>query len=167
MKKRMKLVLSFLLITAFVNAQTICINAGQSLFPGTYANIRYEHYTNSDINVAGGLFLESSNKHNLRYRCYGMDLLAQYASSRDNENTFVFKGSVGATLQIENEPWVYKDWPLAKRLNYGLLAECAGQVNLSDAFGVSLFAQQKIFFNKLLSATHFIFGLGLSYRLSQ
>jgi hypothetical protein len=52
MKKRMKLVLSFLFITAFVNAQTICISAGQSLFPGTYAGIRYEHYTNSDINVA-------------------------------------------------------------------------------------------------------------------
>ena len=148
-------------------SQTIELRAGQTLFPGMYAAFRYEHPSNSEINLAGGLYLESANKYNLRYRCYGAEILAQYTSDHDNENLFSFKASLGGIIQIENEPWVYKDWNIPKRLNYGIAAEAAGILNLSDAFALSVFGQQKFLFNKILGTTHFLFGAGLSYRLSQ
>jgi hypothetical protein len=170
MKRLVKVLLGicFLLAESFsCFCQELELRGGATIMPGIYTSLRYEHYTNSELNVAGGLFMESSNKNNLRYRSYGLDLLTQYSSDRDNENSFSFKVSTGVVLQIENEPWIYKDWKLAQRLNYGLIAEGAGFLRLSDAFSISLFAQQKFLFNKILATTHFLFGMGLSYRLSQ
>jgi opacity protein-like surface antigen len=147
-------------------SQTFELRAGQTLFPGLYAAMRYEHPSNSEINLAGGVYIESANRYNLRYRCYGAEFLAQYSTDRENENTFSFKAGLGVNIQIDNEPWVYKDWNIPKRMNYGLVAEGGGVLNLSDAFAISVFAQQKYFFNKILGTTHFLFGLGLSYRIS-
>jgi len=169
MKKRKihATMLVLLLAISFLQSfsQTIEVSAGQTLFPGLYGGLRYAHPTNSELNIAGGLFLESSNQHNLRYRCFGLDLLAQYSSDRENENVFSFKTSLGTSLQIENEPWVYKDWGIPQKINYGLIGELQGVINLTDAFSISAFGQQKFLFNKILGTTHFIFGLGLSYKL--
>jgi hypothetical protein len=155
------------LVISFLKSfpQTLEIRAGQTLFPGIYTGVRYEHPTNSEVNVAGELFLESANKYNLRYRCYGAEILALYSSDHNNENIFAFKTGLGACVQIENEPWVYKDWNIPKRMNYGVTVEASGTLNLSDAFSLSLFGQQKFLFNKILGTTHFIFGLSLSYKL--
>jgi hypothetical protein len=135
------------------------------LFPGLYAAIRYEHPSNSEINLAAGAYLESANKYNLRYRCYGAEIFAQYSSHHENENLISFKTALGACVQVENEPWVYKDWNIPKRINYGILLDEAGVIHLSEAFALSIFAQQKFFFNTILGTTHFLFGIGLSYRL--
>lgn len=151
----------------FCSAQTFQLRGGQSLFPGLYAALRYEHPSNSEINLAGGVYLETANKYNLRFRCYGAEIMAQFSSDRENENLFSFKTALGANVQVENEPWVYKDWDIPKRMNYGFVADGACVLNLSDAFSISIFAQQKFLFNKKLGNTHFVFGVGLSYRLSQ
>jgi hypothetical protein len=157
----------FLFKCHFGFSQNLELRAGKTLFPGMYTSFRYEHRTNTEINLIGEVFSETSNKNNLRYRVYGINLLAQYSSDRENENTFSFNAGLGGSLQIENEPWVYKDWGIPKRLNYGLIAELASILTLSDAFAICVYAQQKYFFNKHLGTTHFLFGVGLSYHLSQ
>ncbi len=160
---------TLLLLAFFANSfsQIVEIRGGKTLLPGIFASARYEHFTNSELNLAGGVFHESSNKNNLRYRCAGIDLLGQYSSDREMESILSYKAGIGANLQIENEPWVYKEWNGSQRVNYGIIGEVAGVIHLTEAFDVSVFSQQKFFFNKKLGTTHFLFGIGLSYHFNQ
>lgn len=148
-------------------SQEIELRGGATIMPGIYTSLRYEHYTNSAVNLAGGVFLEGSRKNRLSYSAMGVDLLAQYKTATDDRPVFSFKGGLGATGELVQEPWVYKDIGVSRRINYGVLADAAGVLRLTDAFSLSAFVQQKILFNKLTGSTHFIFGLGISYSLSQ
>ncbi len=167
MKKRMKMVLCILLLiaeslTGF--SQSIELRGGQSIFPANYVSLRYNHYTNSEVNISGGVFTESSRKNRLHYNVYGADLLGQYASSCDGDDSkFSYRAGLGATCQLESEPWVYKDMNTGQKINYGLLGELAGEWNMTNVFSLSVFVQQKYLFNKDLGTKHFVFGLGLAY----
>ncbi len=170
MKQKVKwmLWLCFLLAESLSSiSQEIELRGGLSLLPGVYAAPRYEHYTNSSVNIAGGVFLENSKRNNLSYSSFGVDLLAQYKPDGEDNPLFTYKAAIGGTLELDQEPWVYKDWPLPKRFNYGIVTELAGVIHLTEAFGLSAFVQQKFLFNKILGTTHFFFGVSLSYRISQ
>ncbi len=170
MKQNVKVLVTicFLLTClAGIHAQEIELRGGATIMPGIYTSLRYEHYTNSAINVAGGVFLESSRKNRLSYSSKGIDLLAQYKTATDDHPQFWFKGGLGASCELVNEPWVYKDLKASSRINYGILADGAGVIRLTDAFSLSAFVQQKILFRKITGSSHFIFGIGLSYSLSQ
>lgn len=155
-----------LIFTSACSAQQIELRGGSSLFPGMVAGLRYEHYTNSMINVAGGVFVESARRKPLSYSSFGVELLAQYKSDAGEDNSlFAYKLGLGVAGELQSEPWVYKDWPLVRRLNYGVLLDGAVVIHLSEAFGLSALVQQKFLFNKILGTTHFLFGIGLSYHL--
>lgn len=170
MKRKVIVLLMFILFIAgsFSSySQEIELRGGATIMPGVYTSLRYEHSTNSAINLAGGVFLERSRKNQLLYSSMGVDLLAQYKIVTDDHPVFSFKGGLGATCELVKEPWVYKDLSTSQRINYGILGDMAGVLWLTDAFGISLFVQQKILFRKITGSTHFIFGIGLSYSLSQ
>ncbi|MEO8172437.1 MAG: hypothetical protein ABI581_05120, partial [Sediminibacterium sp.] len=112
----------FLLNTRCVDAQTVAIRGGATLTPGVYAAFRYEHFTNSMVNLAGGLFLENSRKNRLNYSSVGIDLLAEYTTADDDQPMISGKAGIGGTCELVNEPWVYKDLSTVSRLNYGILA---------------------------------------------
>lgn len=171
MKKRLKGLcwISILIVESITGfSQAIEINAGRTLLPGEHAGFRYAHFTNSYVNLAGGIFVERFHRKGIGYQVYGMDLLAQYVFDRSDETNspLSFTCSIGLTGQIESEPWIYKDLPLSQRINYGLLMEGSGEWMMTEVFGLILFAQQKWLFNKHLGSTAFVFGLGLRYHLN-
>lgn len=154
-----------IMLSAVTNAQSLGLRAGHSLTPADHLSLRYEHWTNSTVNFALGCFFERNKSRGLNYSCYGLDLLAEYASSRatDSQPLFGWRGGLGATWQLESEPWLYKDIPASKRINYGLAGEGAIECYLSEVFRLSLFASQKYLLRPSLGSTRFCWGLGLTY----
>ncbi|MES2331317.1 MAG: hypothetical protein V4539_17065 [Bacteroidota bacterium] len=154
-----------ILVSLFSNAQGIGLRLGHSLTPADHLSIRYEHWTNGAINFAGAAFYERSRANSLNYSCYGIDLLGEYIHDRQNlpDHLFGWRSSLGATIQSEADPWVYKDYSLKRTLNYGLVAEGAVECYLTETFRLSLFAQQKLLLRSALGLTRFAFGLGLTY----
>ena len=73
---------------------------------------------------------------------------------------------IGPTVHVESEPWVYESLLLSKRINYGVAAEAAGELRLTDAFSLTAFVNQKFLFNKDLGRSHFVFGIGLAYHFT-
>lgn len=166
----MKSILSILFSTAFIygSSQSIEIRAGRSLIPGDYVALRYQHYTNGAINFSLSAFAERSKKSGLDYTAYGADLMAECASNREGYEAGVFglRGGIGACWQVESEPWVYRGWPLKKRMSFGLVGEIAGEWFMTSTFSLKAFTQQKILFNPDIGRYRLVFGLGLVYRLS-
>ncbi|MDB5231557.1 MAG: hypothetical protein JWN76_2362 [Chitinophagaceae bacterium] len=147
---------------ACLDAQSIELRGGHTLFPSNYESLGYEHYTNNFFNFAARAYYEKSRKSNLLYSTYGADLLVQTFLNR--EQNFSARAAFGANVQTELEPWIYQDWKASTRLNYGILAELSGNWIMTEAFSLNLFAQQKLLFNKALGLTRFAFGLGLRYQ---
>ena len=132
------------------------LRGGKTSFPGDFFSIRFQQPTNYPIQFSAKLFAESSRKHGLNYSAQGIDLLAEYPFEP-------FRIGIGPTVQIESEPWVYRNYSLAQRINYGLCGEAAAELFLTEAFSLTAFVNQKYFFNPLLGHTSFVFGIGLKY----
>lgn len=132
------------------------IRAGKTAFPGDYFAVRYEHPTNYPIQLSAKIFFERSRKNQLNYSACGLDLLAEYPFDP-------FRLGIGPTAQIESEPWVYRNYKLSQRINYGICGEAAGSLYLTEAFSLTAFANQRYFFNPLLGRTSFAFGIGIKY----
>ncbi len=158
------------IVFGFTNApaQSLGLRAGHSLTPADYLSLRYEHWTNGTVNPAAAIFYERSHANGLNYSCYGMDLLGEYASKRDaaTDPLISWRSGLGATVQNESEPWLYKSSSFVQRLNYGLVGEGAIECYLSEVFRLSLFAQQKLLLRPSLGSAQFLFGLGLTYNFS-
>lgn len=154
-------------VSMTTNAQSIGLRLGYSLTPADHLSLRYEHWTNGAINFAGSAFLEKSRTNSLQFSCYGIDLLGEYVANRGSLSDYLFgwRAGLGATIQNESEPWLYKTSSFVQRLNYGLVGEGAIECYLSEVFRVSLFAQQKLLLRSSLGTTRFLFGLGLTYNL--
>ncbi|MES2331159.1 MAG: hypothetical protein V4539_16260 [Bacteroidota bacterium] len=151
--------------SGLTNAQNIGLRLGHSLTPSDHLSLRYEHWTNSAINFSLAGFYERSKANTLNYSCYGIDLLGEYVANRSSLTDYLFgwRAGFGATVQNENEPWSLKNHSYAGRLNYGCVAEGAFECYLSEAFRLSLFAQQKLLLRSALGSTRVAFGLGLTY----
>lgn len=147
------------------NAQSIGLRAGLSLTPADYLSLRYEHWTNGAINLAGTVFYERSHESGLNYLCYGIDVLGEYAANGQDvsEHLFGWRAGLGASIQRETEPWSLKNTSFSKNLNYGFVGEGAIECYLTEAFRLSVFAQQKLLLRSSLGVTRFVFGLGLTY----
>jgi hypothetical protein len=149
------------------NTQSVEIRAGKTLMPTMYAAIKYERVTNSAFNASVKLFYEMLRKNSLNYSCFGLDMLAEYYTPVGDNTGHLFecKLAFGGTVQIENEPWVYKDYAMSKRLNYGLVAELAAEWGMSEVFSLTAFAQQKYLFNRHLEHSSFVLGLGIKFNI--
>lgn len=150
---------------AISNSQSVEIRGGKSFSLSDYAALRYRHTTSTSIDLSVAAFVQGMQKNGLQYSAFGLDLLGEYYTGLGDNTDHLFecKLGIGGTLHHENEPWLYKDWPFAKRLNYGVCAEVTGEWSMSENFSLSLFTQQKIFLNPLLGKTQFTLGLGLVY----
>jgi hypothetical protein len=99
MKKKMKrmgsLLFTIILHVQALHAQMISLTAARTPVPGVYAGLRYSHYTNSEINLAAGVFYESANPARLRYASAGAEALAEFQSARDPSVRFGWKAAVG------------------------------------------------------------------------
>lgn len=166
----MKFILAFFLLFVFSYgfSQAIEVRAGHSLTPADYVSLRYEYYTNNSINFSAKVFLGSSNKNNLNYSACGLDLMTEYYSNLgyNSDHKWELKAGLGGTIQIENEPWIYKGWGAGRRTNYGIVGEVAIEWAMTDQFSLTGFVQQKYLFNKALGTTGFAFGIGLKFNLN-
>lgn len=149
------------------NAQSISFVAGKSFSPADFLSLRYTHYSNSPFKLSLSAFLEKGTKHHLSYRSYGADLLLHCDQL---VGTFLEKrggltGAIGLNWQVDQEPWLYKDWPFSRRSSFGLTGEISYQYYLTDAFRIGLFTQQKILFNPDIGRCRWIVGLSLSHHL--
>ncbi len=102
MRKRMRLFLWTLLLAAesfSSTAQSLTLFGGKTYIPGSYAGLRYSHYTNSEVNVAGDLFLENAQTAALRYNSFGLNLMGEYLSTRDPGKAILPAGSLLAEPQ--------------------------------------------------------------------
>jgi len=164
----MKFILALLLIaTAFrSSSQALEIRAGHSLTPSDFAGLRYELFTPADFSFTVGGFLESSETSGLHYTNYGLDLMAWYYTplGYNTDHAFELRAGLGLCGQLENEPWVYKDWSGSKRMTYGPVGEVSVEYGLSESINLSGFAQQKYLFNSALGNTRFAFGLGIKIK---
>lgn len=151
----------------FANAQSISLAAGKSFSPADFLSLRYTHYSNSPFRLSIGAFMESGTKHRLSYSSYGTDLLLHYdpLSGSYPERSGGLSGAIGLNWQVDQEPWLYKDWPFSKRSSFGLSGEVAYQYSLSNAFRIGLFGQQKILFNPRIGRCRWIVGLSLCHHL--
>lgn len=155
-------------ICQFLPAQAISFRMGESLPATSHVSLRYEHWTNGAINFSLGGFFERSRERQLNYTSYGADLLAEYASNREGftAGAFGLRYGFGATAGIENEPWLYKDWPWSKRLGYGLLAELNAEWFMTDNFTLRCGMQQKALFQSSLGHYRILGSLGLAWALN-
>lgn len=158
-----------LLLHSVLPAQSIGLRIGHSLVPADHVSLRYEHWTNSVINLTGSVFYEQSKANSLRYSNIGFDLLGEYASNRQDELSSLFGWRVGfgGTIQNEIETWLFKNNSFSQRINYGFVGEGAFECYLTENFRLSLFAQQKFLLRPALGSTRFAFGIGLTYNLSR
>ncbi|MES2328208.1 MAG: hypothetical protein V4539_01310 [Bacteroidota bacterium] len=158
----------FLLCTgSILSAQSIELRGGRNGIPGNYLSIGYEHYSNYLFNLSGRLFAEGSMINGLRYKAIGVDALAEYGSNQDDNagSDFAFRVGLGATGQIESEPWIYGGLRGSQKTNYGFVGVLSGEWWMSENFCLSAFVQQKYLFNSSLGHTRSAFGLGLKLRL--
>lgn len=159
----MKLLFTLMMmaVALFSNAQAIELRAGHSMFPADHVSLAYEHYTNSNFNLAGRIGFERARTNGLVYSAYTADAFAQ--SAFDPERVFSIRYGLGLTASLETEPYAYKDWKVSRRFTAGILGEVSGNWSLSEIFSLSLFAQQKLLYNSALGRTRFLIGLGISY----
>ncbi len=165
MKLFVLILLTLLHIAA--NAQLVSIRAGKSFTPADYLSLRYEHWSSSKLHLCLGGYMERSFKSDLNYTSYGVDLIMNCYTShqRFEDGRFGFKSGVGVHWQIENEPWLYRDWTARQRSGFGLTGELSGLWFMTEAFTLNSFLQQKILFNPMLGRSRFVLGLELAYRL--
>jgi hypothetical protein len=156
------------LLSLVANAQSISLSAAKSFSPSDYLSIRYSHFSNHPFKLSSNLFMEKSQRNLLGYTSYGLDLLCVTDPLQTDQafSAFAFSGGVGLCWLVENEPWLYKDWPLSKRSSLGLVGEIAGHYRCGQYFSLGLFGQQKILFNHHLGSTRWLIGLRLSHLLS-
>lgn len=156
-----------LLISYCIQAQSIGIRAGYSLYPADHLSLKYEHWTNGRINFALTGFKERSRRQRLNYGCYGLDLLAEYSNITDPLPVFSLRFGLGATVQFVSEPWLYKSLSFFQRMNYGVAAETSIEWHATETFRIGVFGQQKFLLCNSPGRSRGCFGLGLMYRLSQ
>lgn len=170
MKTAMELLMGLVSMVhvVFVSCQSLSMRFARNLTPADHLSLRYERWTNSKLNVAVGGFMEQSRKNNLNLSVYGAELLTEYASNRVGyeAGAFGFRAGLGASWQIEQEPWLYKDWTIKERSSLGLLGEVSGEWFMTDKFSLRLSTQQKFLLNQLLGRQRFLIGLSLVYKLS-
>lgn len=176
-KRKSKLLLSLLLIFSITrvsaqgedNLRSIEVRGGLTLTPGTYISVRHERYVNYFMNVSLNVHGEFSNKNRLKYSAYGFDLVGESYSllGESTNHQFELKGGLGLTMQIENEPWIYKNLSSSKRINYGFLGEVAGEWSIAEEFNLTMFVQQKYLLVKELGQTRFLFGLGVKFKIPE
>lgn len=150
------------------NAQSLSIRYGRVLTPADHLSLRYEHWTNGAINLSLGGFMERSRRNNLNLSSYGGEILGEYASNREGYEAGVFgwRLGAGASWQVDNEPWIYKDWPASKRSSFGAIAELSGEWFMTDNFTLRAFAQQKYLLNQLIGRYRFLLGMCIAIRLN-
>jgi hypothetical protein len=158
----------YFLLHSVLPAQSIGLRFGHSLVPADHVSLRYEHWTNGAINLAGALAYENSRKNSLRYGCFSFDMLGEYVANRNaiSEYLFGWRFGLGATIQNESEPWLFKNISFSQALNYGIVGETSLECYLTENFRASLFAQQKYLLRPALGSLRFAFGIGLTYNLS-
>lgn len=148
------------------NAQSFGLRVGRNLTPADYFSLRYEHWTNGVLNFSLAGFAQRSRSHAMNYSCYGMDLLTEYASSRNRDALPVFgwRAGLGAAFQVEKDPWVNKALSTGYPINYGIVAELSGEWYMTEVFLLSLFAQQKLLMRSSLGSRQACFSIGLNYQ---
>ena len=150
-----------------IKIRTVEVRAGRTLVPGDYFSVRHERYMSLFINFVVNAYMENSNKNGLKYQAYGMDFLADYYTNIGKLNNHVFEVKVGLGISgmVVQEPYVYKDWPTSKRINYGLIGEIAGEWAMTEDFSLTLSGQQKYLFNQTLGSTKFGVNIGFKYKI--
>lgn len=166
----MKLFAMMLLVMVMMgaNAQSISLRFGKNLTPSDHVSLRYEHWTNGALNLSLGGFFERSRKNNLNLSVLGAEALAEWAGNREGyaADAFGLRAGAGLSWQVENEPWIYKDWPFKRRSSFGLLGEFGAEWFMTDQFTLRGSLQQKILLNPHLGRYRFLLGLSLAYRLN-
>jgi hypothetical protein len=152
---------------AIENTQSLEFRYGKTFSVGDYAALRYRHTTSTSIDASLAVFINGLRRGAIRFWGYGVDLLGEYytAVGDNTDHLFELKVGLGATANIDNDPWVYKDLPMLSRLNYGIAAELSGELRLSENISLTSFLQQKILFNKNLGRFSFTLGLGFKINL--
>lgn len=149
------------------NTSSIEVRYGRTLSAGSCAALCYHHTTSTVFDVSLGGFIQSLQRSGLNYTSYGIDLTGEYATpvGDNTEHRFELKTDFGATAMIDNEPFLYKDLPFAKRLNYGIITGATGEWCISQDVALTIFLQQKILFNKQLGSSLFTTGIGIRLNL--
>lgn len=152
---------------AIENSQSLEIRYGKAFSVGAYAGLRYRTTTSTTIDVSVAAFINLLQRNGLNHTSYGLDIMGEYYTpvGDNTEHLFEVKAGIGATLMIDNEPFLYKELPFAKRLNYGVVGELTGEWCISENISLTLFTQQKFLFNKNLSSYCFTAGLGIKLNL--
>lgn len=166
----LKLLFSFLMLTfaCALHAQSVSVKLARGAAAADHLTLRYEHWTNSSLNLTGGLFMEKTGKNLLDFSCYGVEVLGEYASSREGfeGGAFGMRAGLGACWQIEQEKWVYGGWTAQKRSAFGVVAELSGEWFMTQHFTLRAAVQQRVLFNPSIGRYRFSVGLVLVYNLN-
>lgn len=148
--------------------QSLSIRAARSFLPGDHVSLRYEHWTNSSLNLSGGVFMEKSRKNLLDFSAYGAEVLSEYATNREgfSAGPFGLRAGLGLTWQTENEKWVYSNWTTGKRSGFGVVGEVNGEWFMTEHFSLRLVLQQRWIVNPSIGKYRFLAGIGLVYNLN-
>jgi hypothetical protein len=152
---------------AIENSQSLELRYGKTFSVGAYAGLRYRTATSTTLDISIAAFINSLQRNGLNFTSYGIDLMGEYYTpvGDNTEHLFEVKAGMGASCMVDNEPFLYKELPVLKRLNYGVMVELTGEWCVSENFSFTLFTQQKFLFNKNLSGYCFTAGLGIKLSL--
>jgi hypothetical protein len=151
---------------AIQNFRSVNIRYGRTGLSGDIFKLQTEYYLMDNINLGLGGFVETSNRNQLHYNCYGLDLLAHYytpVGDRTN-NQFQVKLGLGGTIDYEQENHLYKMLTTGQKINYGMAGEITGEWAFTEDFSLLLAYNQKVMFVKDLGSDRFDISIGLKLK---
>ncbi|MCA6450123.1 MAG: hypothetical protein IM584_11890 [Chitinophagaceae bacterium] len=158
------------LLSGWVAAKTQAVGVfgGRSLMAADHLAVRYLHPSNYPLQFTAQLFRESSNRKQLHYVSYGAITSVEISSAVDSyqSSSLSYRLGLGAVILIEREPWILSTPKSHHQTGLGLAGEVTGIWNVSSAFGLCVFGQQKWLFSPVLGNRQFVFGMGLVYQLN-
>lgn len=164
---------SFLIIYLFsgwvtAQAQAVGVFGGKSLIAADYLAVKYLHPSNYPLQFTAQLFRESSNRKQLHYVSYGAITSVEISSAKDSyqSSSLSYRLGLGAVILIEREPWILSTPKSHHQTGLGLVGEVAGIWNVSSAFCLCVFGQQRWLFGPVLGNSQFVLGMGLVYQLN-
>lgn len=150
------------------SAQAVGVFGGRSLMPADYIAVKYLPPSNSPLQLSAQVYRESSNRNQLHFVSYGAITAIEFASTQHSfqSSSLSYRISMGAVFLIEKEPWIWTANKPHPKTGFGCMGELSGVWNISSAFSLCVFGQQRWLFKKLLGNYQFVFGVGLIYQLN-
>lgn len=147
--------------------RSVEVRYGRTGTTGDIFKLLHERYLSEKLNITVALSAELSRKNLINYRCYAVDVLAEYYTGlgfKTNDD-FQVKGGVGVSVNYQTEPTLYKDFKVLQKINYGVIFQVTGEWAFTDDLSLTASAAQRLYKKKILGMFQYEYALGIKWKI--